>query len=355
MARFSRYCSSFHRLPDFFLEPDRYVAAVLDAMRECGAKVLLPCHDDVGIFAAHQSELGSVCTALPPLQSYQEAEDKLHLMEIAVSADCPAPQSRRVECLDELEELGGQVGWPVVVKTRIGNSAKGVFVAEDPSELRRGFKSLVEKFSIPQSHWPFVQQFLPGRLIGICAVFDRGLCQATFAEEYLRCKEGGVFGTSSYRRTVEAPQAVEAAVRVLTRLNWHGIAHLDFIQDDQGQYKLIEINPRPWGALWLAVAAGVDFPLLWYRLATGQAASENRPSKTPTYCRWILGDMLACTKLLLSGKLRQALGVTRLRSAESFDDFDRADPIPFFAQALYYATKMIRAGSTNPSSEGMIR
>ena len=355
MARYSRYCRSFHRLPDFFSQPDEYVAAVLAAMRKCGAQVLLPCHEDVGVFAARAEQLGEVEVALPSWARYQEAEDKLRLMEMAPEVDCPVPVSCRVTGLDELEGLAERTGWPTVIKTRIGNSAKGVLVAQDAAGLREGFAKITETYGIEQAHWPFLQEFLPGRPVGVCAIFDRGRCRATFAEEYLRCKEGGIFGTSTYRSTVEAPAAAAAGVRVLEKLDWHGIAHLDFIQDGAGQYKLIEINPRPWGALWLAVAGGVDFPLMWYLLATGQEVAAPGPVEQPVYCRWVLGDMLALVKLLAAGRLGKAAGVLRPRWGGASDDFNLWDPLPFLAQGLDYTAKMIRAGGTNPASEGMIR
>ena len=35
-----------------------------------------------------------------------------------------------------------------------------------------------------------------------------------------------------------------------------------------GEYKLMEINPRIWGSMPLAIVSGVDFPYLWYKIAT---------------------------------------------------------------------------------------
>jgi hypothetical protein len=48
----------------------------------------------------------------------------------------------------------------------------------------------------------------------------------------------------------------------------YGIAGIEFIVDERdGIPKLLEINPRPYGPIQLAVSSGVDFPHLLYRMA----------------------------------------------------------------------------------------
>ena len=59
MSRVSRYCKSFTRLPDFFVEPKRYFELTCEALKKTGAKVLLPGHEDVGIFCRYREIQGS--------------------------------------------------------------------------------------------------------------------------------------------------------------------------------------------------------------------------------------------------------------------------------------------------------
>ena len=53
----------------------------------------------------------------------------------------------------------------------------------------------------------------------------------------------------------------------------------------------MEINARFWGSLQLAVSAGVDFPHLLYRLATGQKVEAPQAYRLNVYSRWELGDL----------------------------------------------------------------
>lgn len=356
MSRFSRYAASFSRLPDFFVEPERYIDCLLEALKKTGAEVLLACHEDVGLVSRYRERFPShIRMAVPSWESYQAAEDKLRLMEIASQYGCPVPRTYAA-AEGELEKLSKELAFPVVLKTRIGNSAKGVAIAHHAEELKEKYRFLAETYHLTGERLPFLQEFLPGRAAGVCAVYDQGRPLAFFAEEYLRCKEPGRFGTSTLRRTLEEPALVESGRRVLDGLKWHGLVHLDFIQDAEGVYRLIELNPRPWGAMALAIYAGVDFPWLWYRLAAGEKLTfaDIKPAKI--MCRWILGDFLAFGNRLRSGLWREAAQILRRHSDCYHDDFTWTDPFPFFAQNLDYLVKYIRAGGRmNPVTKNMVR
>jgi predicted ATP-grasp superfamily ATP-dependent carboligase len=356
MSRFSRYARSFTVLPDFFAHPEEYFDLVIATMRERGARVLLPCHEDVGIFARRRDRIPpEIGVALPPFESYELAEDKYAVLELARKAGCGVPESRLVDPFEDVIAVADELGWPVVIKTRVGNSAKGVAIAHNPVELRHRFDDLVDRFELPYERWPFLQSFLPGKPVGVCAIFDHGRCAAIFGEEYLRTKEGGLFGTSTLRRTLHDDVLFADACRVLEALHWHGVAHLDFIADPQGRYRLIEVNPRPWGAIWLAVAAGVDFPYLWYLLASGEPLPESQAPSNGAYCRWILGDLLAALTLLRRGEMGRCLAVFRPERRCMHDDFYVADPLPLLFESADYSIKAVRARETNPVKVGMVR
>jgi hypothetical protein len=55
----------------------------------------------------------------------------------------------------------------------------------------------------------------------------------------------------------------------------------------------MEINAKFWGSIALAIAAGVDFPVLLYRLAKGEKIEARPPYRLNVRCRWLLpGDIL---------------------------------------------------------------
>ncbi|MFH1370591.1 MAG: GNAT family N-acetyltransferase [Planctomycetota bacterium] len=358
MSRYSRYCKSYTKVPDFFVEPDNYFDATCEALRKTGARVLLPCHEDVGIFCRRKKELPQgVLMSLPDWDSYCVAEDKFAVLDVAAQAGCPTPMTTKVESWSHLEDLSESMDWPVVLKTHIGNSAKGVRIAHNREELFAKYKELVEMFNLSQERWPFLQEFLPGDAAGVCMLYQNGRCVTSFAERYIRCKEPGKFGTSTLREPFENPQLVARATAVMDKLKWHGVAHIDFVAGREGDFRLIEVNPRLWGALALSVFAGVDFPYLWYLTAMGESIEGLAGSKYPPIkCRWIVGDCMAFMELVKRGKLAEAIAILAPGRKCYHDDFVLSDPLPFAFELTDYVAKFLRSGgSVNPVTSGMVR
>jgi predicted ATP-grasp superfamily ATP-dependent carboligase len=58
-----------------------------------------------------------------------------------------------------------------------------------------------------------------------------------------------------------------------------------------GDPVLMEVNGRYWGSLPLAIAAGVDFPLLHYRMLTGETLSPVRDYRIGVRARYLYADL----------------------------------------------------------------
>jgi predicted ATP-grasp superfamily ATP-dependent carboligase/GNAT superfamily N-acetyltransferase len=358
MSRYSRYCKSFTKVPDLFVEPDNYFEATCEALIKTGARILLPCHEDVGIFCRRRNELPKgVLTALPAWDSYRIAEDKLFVLNVAAEVGCPTPLTLTVHSLSHLEDLSKSITWPVVLKTRIGNSAKGVRIAHNREELFAKYKELVDTFNLPKERWPFLQEFLPGEAVGVCMLYQNGRCVSSFAERYIRCKEPGKFGTSTLREPFDNPQLISRATAVMDKLKWHGVAHIDFVACRKGDFRLIEVNPRLWGALALSTFAGIDFPYLWYLTATGESLEGLAGSKYPPIkCRWLVGDCMAFMELVKRGRILEAMQIFIPQRRCYHDDFVLSDPVPFAFELTDYVAKFLRSGgSVNPVTGGMVR
>ncbi len=356
MSRFSRYARSFTCLPDFFAEPQAYIEALLDALKKTGASVLLPCHEDTGLVSRYRDRFPEhIRTAIPTWETYQLMEDKLKSVDYIRRFNGMAPQSYPIHSREQLEELSRTLSFPLVLKARSGNSAKGVTIVRNPQELHNKFEEFIRLFHLPQERWPFLQEFLPGRAVGICALYNQGQCLAWFGEEYLRCKEPGRFGTSTLRRTWEDETVIQKALTVLDSLRWHGLVHMDLIEDSEGNFKIIEINPRPWGAIALSIFAGVDFPWMWYRLAVGHPVCFDSFVRRQIYCRWILGDCLALLNRLRQKRWRETKEIFQRQPDCYHDSWLPGDHLPFFAQYLDYAKKFVASGfQVNPTGRQMV-
>ena len=76
---------------------------------------------------------------------------------------------------------------------------------------------------------------------------------------------------STFVETIEQREVEEAACRFLSALRYRGMVEAEFKYDARdGRYKLLDVNPRAWTWTALGAAAGVDFPLIQWRLAMGK-------------------------------------------------------------------------------------
>jgi D-aspartate ligase len=134
--------------------------------------------------------------------------------------------------------------------------------------------------------------------------------------------------SSSFVEAIEVPALYELAEKVLCAMGASGMVEVEFKYDRRvDQFKLLDINLRPWGWHTLCIACGIDFPLIQYRDVLGLAP----PDITPTYgYRWIrlITDIPAAIEEMRAG-ITQPFGYLRSLSGKTvFSVFDWRDPLP---------------------------
>jgi len=357
MSRYSRYCKSFSFLPDFFEKPQEYFEHICAALKKTGAKVLLPCFEDVELIIKWKDKLPcDIKVAVPDYDMWTIAEDKLEYVDHVIKNGCPAPKTFCVSSKEELEQAEPEISFPVVIKTRIGNSAKGVRIANNREEFYKHFFDLVETYKLDPQRWPTIQEFITGEKIGVLGVYNKGKHLESIAIHFKRSKGLDNFGTSSFRLTIEAPKVIQNAIKAMESLNWHGVVDMDWIRDSQGVAHLIDINGRLGGASALTIFAGMDLPYLWYLAAIDAKEMPNMTIRHNIKARWIVGDCLVILNRIKEKKWKEILKVFVPERHCYHDDFSLNDPLPFAFEALDYMRKFIKSGgSTNPVTEGMIR
>jgi len=270
MSRFSRHAKSFTRLPDFFAEPSRYIDELVAAMEKTGARVLFPCHEDVEIVIRHRERFPEhIQVAVPAFDDWNTAEDKLDYVRHVEATGCPVPETFEVNSEAGLTELREKLDFPVVVKTRIGNSAKGVVIVHYPDALEEIFFGLVKRYQLAPDRWPTIQAFVPGKKIGVLGIYNQGKHVSSIVFDIVRSKGAANFGTSTYRVTIDDPEIRANAIKAMESLNWHGVVDMDWLRDENGTARLIDINGRLGGATALTYISGMDMPWLWYQVAIG--------------------------------------------------------------------------------------
>ena len=356
MAGFSRFTKGRFSYPSFYQHPRQFIERLTGIIKEIQADVYIPTHEETLIVAKYIEQFPSeVIIPIAPFDTLLLAHNKRRLLEIAHNIGVHIPQTFEVNSLDELSLLSNRIIYPVVIKLSQSNSAKGVFYTDDPEEFVKTYLDVIQQFKIDRDNYPLVQEYVTGEGWGVSMLYNRGELRAKFTHQRLREKTP-TGGTSTRRISVVNPMLEEAAQQLLNHLKWHGVAMVEFKYNPETEkYWLMEVNPRFWGSLALAVAAGVDFPWLLYRMATEGDIEPVLQYQTGVTARWLLGDMLAFINHLKHYKSKIRLIKDFLFCKDNiYDDFHWDDPLPFVVEALYYFSKFLKTGSRNPIDEAML-
>ncbi len=146
-------------------------------------------------------------------------------------------------------------------------------------------------------------------------------------------------GSLSFAPTEKAPpDLVERVGALIGSLGWQGIFHLEMIEGDGGRFAAIDFNPRLYGCIALATAAGAAIPAVWCRWLL-EGSSEARTARPGIYYRWEEAEVRNLLLRLRSRRLRDALAVIRPRRPLTRAYLRWSDPLP----ALVMLARMVKS------------
>ncbi len=166
------------------------------------------------------------------------------------------------------------IGFPIILKS-----------------IRDGFITFYNQQSLEiwletaHTHYPLhlhqrVQRYIQGsteKMATVLLLFDTQTRPVRgFTARRLRVAQThyGPFGETLAAKAEWLPNLYHAAVELLTAIGWVGFAEVECKQDQNGQWHLLEINPRLSGWTCLAEADGAGLLQAYYHLNTTNSALE---------------------------------------------------------------------------------
>lgn len=290
---YSKYCTKHFLIPSCEKNPMNFISSILNFVKKENVEVLFPINSAETLLISQHKEKFDPYTKIP-FQEYSKLEqvhDKLNLMKIAKNLDIPIPETFEVKRIEDLHKIAININYPAVIKLRNATSSVGVSYAKSKEELITSFKNTVRKFGKSENSYPIVQEYIPGVSYGVSLLFNEGDLRAKFVHQRLR--EFPISGgPSTFRISVKEPEMEKIAIDLLQSLNWHGIAMVEFKKDSRtNKPVLIEVNPRFWGSIYQAIASGVDFPYLLYKMVTEGDVKPILNYKTGVKTRFFMNDV----------------------------------------------------------------
>ena len=303
--------------------------------------VLIPPTDDWALAVARLPAplAARFPTSLPSLASLEVLVDKGRFAAVLERLGVPHPRTVCVSLEEDWARLPAAASPDAFLKPcdsqafrrRFGAKALHFRTPAEAVALARearqaGLEVMLQEYIPgPPSHHYMVEGFVD-RTGRVCARFVRQRLRM-FPHD---------FGDSTYMVSVPLGRvraAVESLDRLLAHLSYRGVFEAEFKYDARdGQFKLLEVNARPWYFIGFAADCGVDFCAMAYRDALGLAVDPVHSYEPGRHC--IVGsDRFACWALFRQGQLgawawlRSWIGARQMLFAWD-------DPIPGLARIL---------------------
>jgi predicted ATP-grasp superfamily ATP-dependent carboligase len=336
----SRFVARVHPLPLYRGDG----AGWLEALREiCAAHayvLLVPTSDSsLEQLLKHQADLPGMTLAVPNPEAAAAFTDKALTRQLAMELEVPIAEGTRIEKIDGRWGLEADLPLPVVLKRRRSyrcgepDQKAPVLLVDSPCKLQR---------AIGTGRFDLAESALPGFCRGVSVLARGGRVLA--AHQHRRLRQKHATGPSSSRISEPCdPQLLEWTERLVAETALTGVAMFEYRHDpDGGRTVLLEVNPRLWGSLPLALAAGADFPaLLLAMLVAGQAPPRQVGSRAGVLKLNLGYEVYALSASAGRARgLRERLGLwaragllaARLLTGRAFDSWAPDDPEPFRAE-----------------------
>jgi predicted ATP-grasp superfamily ATP-dependent carboligase len=325
------------------------------AVRKIGGRAILTCANDVSrVFLAQYADRLKDDFIVPdmPLEMVQALSDKKQMYRLCKKHGVPTaetlfPQNRE-DILRWLEN--GQLRLPVMLKGIDGfllerRRLPKMLIARTIEDLLQNY----ERMETPEAPNLMLQEYIPGGDDSIWmfnGYFNKNSeCLIGIAGRKLRQYPVNTGSTSL--GICLRNEAVESSTKKLMKaVSYRGVLDIGYRYDARdGQYKLLDVNPRIGATFRLFVAEnGLDVVRAMYLDLTGQPVTSAPPLEGR---KWMVenNDVISFRRYRAKGELRFADWLRSLRGVQEVAWFAWDDLLPFAIMAGRFFEQFVRWGA----------
>jgi predicted ATP-grasp superfamily ATP-dependent carboligase len=325
-VRFSRASAEHHRAPDVSESASRFVDAVAAACAPEEPTVVVPGTEPELFALVHwRDRLPPWVLGLPAPDVLDTVTDKARLNELARDAGIAIPETTIVEP----DEPAPDLRLPAVVKpVRTAYVLDDTVVSASPTcvDDARALADARRRLG----HSPvLVQPLLPSDLVGLAGVMHGGALLAPVQQVALSLFPWPCGGSAVARTTPVDERLLAGVTQLLAATAWEGVVQVQWLATEDGPL-LIDVNPRIYGSLALANAAGSPLVAIWAKLLLGLDWQAEEPA-----------DVLYRNLETFVRARRTAAGhrLPRTAAKTASSVIDRSDPLPLLASLARGARK----------------
>ena len=250
-----------YRIPYPSEGTDMLMKRVIDISRIEKIDLLFP-NFDAELLAFMKSkailEASGIHTFLPELAQFEERH-KSNLPAFGKKYGVNVPEGKAVANLRELKEALEDYEYPVVIKGKFYDA----YIAGNFEQASMYFNKVSAKWGLPI----IIQEFIRGTEVNVIALGDgkgNTIGAVPMRKLYITDKGKAWAGI-----TLDDSKMLDLTNHIISSTRWRGGMELELIKSENGDFYLIEINPRIPAWVYLAVGAGQNLPEALVKLALG--------------------------------------------------------------------------------------
>jgi len=233
---------------------------------------------------------------LPTKEQFEERE-KINLNKFGEKYSIKIPKSKPLANINDISGLRDEFEYPLLVKGKFYDA----YLAYNSEQVIGHFNKISSKWGLPV----IVQEFIKGTEVNVVALGDGNgntIAAVPMRKQYITDK-GKAWGGI----TLSDEKMLDLTNKLIKSTKWKGGMELELIKTNEGDYYLIEINPRIPAWVYLAVEAGQNIPEALINLANGNnVAPFSKYDVGKMFIRYsydLIGDISQFEKLSITGEL----------------------------------------------------
>ena len=346
LAQHSKYCKKYFKCPPFHSEA--FIVFLLDLAKKEDLRgwMLIGSNDHiVENLSLNKSRLQTYYKMLVPDETQlYNIINKKNLLKVAKECGTSIPET----CYPENLEAAKLFRYPLLVK---GNKGLSFFKTVHQKAIQvDDYQSLISVFNhlrdIVQLDDVMIQELIPStagnKVVSFTCFAENGVIKTYWMGRKLR-EHPIRYGTATFAESVYQGDVLKEATPLVKALDYTGVCEIEFMLDERdGKYKLIEINPRTWLWVGLAKNCGIDYAKIMYRYLNG--IPQDYPHDYVVGTKWInwITDLFFGMKAI-RGKILGAKDYLRsLKGQKTKAIWSWKDPCPgivFPLMLIYIANK----------------
>lgn len=348
---YSRYAIKHFYYPPVEYDPDIAHDTIIHAVKKYKPAVLFPMSlDTCYLILKHRREYEKY-TSLIPMPSYKEfcqLDNKAFQIRLAKKHKILTPKAYFPKKVSDVEKISKNIRYPVLLKPLVSASGYCIRYITNAAQLVDEYKRFKPqgKLKFYNKNTFLIQEYIPvnskyaisyhpnkdcfvfqhnHQHVTVYVLFNHGELVGLFANTYKDPTCPMPFNNHYTTVSVKNNELTKTTVRMFEKIKFHGCASIQYLLDERdGAYKFIEINPRIWGSLESAIRVGIDFPFLMHQIALGK-----KPIPLLDYEEGLKFKWVVCGEMYRLIKSKNKLSMLRdLFHPNTKCEFSIKDPLP---------------------------